>query len=595
MIRIKNNTGLPWRGWKRLNTDSPFENSFQTLDGSVIVGLPSSLDTRHIDVHCQLEPGEEIGIDPHGHGDPLTFVRGAIPDSLTKNGPMVGGAPLVFRSAEANGAGFDIHLSCRVTAMLHANVWLTYYPDQPSRCRGVIGLTASNVGIPALVANIPDNLTLDIPGAIVKLEGLGYGEPLRPAHTTMADAQARLIPFIVVWPEHLKDEIDFQSAVAEMSVIGICGNAIEKLWPMGNPRMDPDSSALGWTIKTWPTTLQRMHGWQAGPEGVAARSNDAGAQGDQLFIGAECMAPGGLGAEAVLYLTALGQARRPCHHLEANGELLDFRAHPDLVIWDARAHYREDVSRDRLGKGKGTISLVDTNGWWGPDEEHWLINTLAISSRISGCPALQWLLEAHARLFYWQKTTAPNVATSRPGAARATGWEAIAASHLYRGLKDRDTADLVRRRWHDRVRMVLLPQLGSRVADVWHAINDPRWQQETGTSGTDLNWSPYQQAFGAWGMHFACSTIGPEEGIELAMRGARAVHSRAFDEDGRGWATIQLRGTEIVPLVQSHGASFGPNVTVWHTPMLSILPEAEIDRQIYSGLFGDFGKWAVPR
>ena len=600
MIRLKNNTGLPWRGWKRLNADdgdlTAFQASFRTDDGqTVIAGNPSSLDTRHIDVHCDLQPGEEIEISAASYRQPITFVRGAIPDSLTNHGPMVGGVPLIFKSVEANGAGFDVHLTCRVTPMLHANVWLTYYPDQPSRCRGVIGLTASNVGIPALIANIPDNLTLDIPGAIVKVEGLSYGQPLRPAHSSMADGQARLIPFLVVWPEHLKNEIDFQSAVAEMTVIGICGNAIEKLWPMGNPRMDPTDDAAEWVRTKWPPTLQRMHTWLAGPEGVDARSGDTGAQADQLFVGAECMAPGGLGAEAVLYLTALGQARRPCHHLEANGELLDFAGHPDLVIWDARAHYRSDVSRDRLGKGVGTISLVDTNGWWGPDEEHWLINTLAISARISGCPALQWLLEAHARLFYFQKTTAPNVSTSRPGAARATGWEAIGAVHLYRGLKNRDTADLVRRRWHDRVNMVLLPQLGSRVADVWHAINDPRWQRETGTSGADLNWSPYQQSLGAWGLHFACSTIGPEAGIELAMRGARAVHSRAFDEQGRGWATIQLRGTEIVPLVEGHGASFGPNVTIWHKPMLSLLPEAEVVRRLYDADFGDFGKWSVPR
>ena len=589
MLRIKNNTGYQWQGWKRLNCDTT-PATWCLASGAVIVpGGPSGLDTYHLDVHCTLEPGEELTIDLEGdlaqQSEP--FLLGPMP---MLGVPMFGGVPMQFVSAAPNGAGYDIHLQCRVTPMLHCNVWLTYYPDQPSRCRGVLGLTASNCAVPDLWANIPPHLTLDIPGALVKFEGLSYGATVRNAGTTMADGQARGIPFLVVWPEHTKDEIQFTSAQAELSVIGICGNAIKNLWPMGNPVMPMATDAATWVRTKWPETLGRMHGWKDGPEGVKARSGDVAKQEDQVFVGAECMAPGGLGAEAVLYLTALGQARRPCHHLEANGSLLDFAKHPELVIWDGRAHYRADVSRDQLGKG-GAPTLIETNGWWGPDEEHWLINTLAISARISGCPMLQWMLEAHARLFWFQKTIDVRKSTSRPGAARAVGWEGLAAVHLHRSLKDRELAERIRQRFLDRCTFILVPQLGDKVADIWHVVNDPRMWQDNGVQAPA--WLPYQQAWGSWGLHLAGTLLGHAGAVEIALRGARAVYDRAFDMAGMCWASIQFDGERRISLQEKGGAHFGENVWVWATPMLSLLPEWKADYDRHVTMQGA-GKWTVP-
>lgn len=588
MLRIRNNTGYQWQGWKRLNTDTPLLTGALAGNGMLVVaGDHSGEDTRHIDVHCTLEPGEERTLDLRTAATAEVPPVGGLP---FRGAPMFGGVPLQFVSFDFNGAGWDVHLQCRVTAMLHCNVWLTYYPDQPSRCRGVLGLTASNCGVPSLSAIIPEHLTLDIPDALVKFEGLGYGEPVRQAGSTMADGQARGIPFLIVWPKHLRENVEFTSVAAEMSIIGICGNAIESLWPMGNPVMAVGTDAATWVRTKWPLTLGRMHTWQDGPEGVKARSGDVAKQEDQVFVGAECMAPGGMGAEAVLYLTALGQARRPCHHLEANGNLLDFDGHPNLVMWDSRAHYRATVSPDQLGK-VNQPTLIDTQGWWGPDEEHDLMNTLAISARISGCPMLQWMMEAQARVFWFQKTVATNVVTSRPGAARAVGWEGLKAVHLWRGLRDRAIALRVKERFHARCDLVLVPQLGSRVADIWHVLDDPRLWADNGVQAPA--WLPYQQAWGSWGLHLAGTLLGHAGAVEVALRGAQAVYSRAVDSAGMCWASMRFDGLTEVQLVEKAGAHYGENVWVWATPMFSILPEWKANYDRHIALQGG-GKWVVP-
>jgi hypothetical protein len=78
------------------------------------------------------------------------------------------------------------------------------------------------------------------------------------------------------------------------------------------------------------------------------------------------------------YYAALGQLRRPCHHLE------------------------DQAGRDQLGKPRQP-TLSETHGWLGPDREHWLQNTVAIALRITGGPALEWEMAAQARLFWWHE------------------------------------------------------------------------------------------------------------------------------------------------------------------------------------------------
>lgn len=588
MIRITNYTGLPFSGWKRLNTDHVTE-SIVVNGASVVVGRKTSRTTNIIDVKISLNSGEVSVLDPK-QGVKTPWALGPLPaNPLDYFGiPKVNGVPLQFVSATPDGAAYLIHLRARTTRMLHTDVWLTYYPDQPGWCHGVAVTCASNPTIPDLVAEVPVFYDLTIKGGMTYVNGKGYGQPLVNAGETLADGQARTTPFVIAFPEHLVTDRDRMSAAAFIDE-GICGNALEKLWTIGNPVQDPETSAAAWCSRMLPAARSRRHGWQDGPEGVVARSGSTGAQADQVFVGAECMAEDGVGCEQVLYLAAIGQSRRPCHHLEANGDHLNY-SHSRLVIWDGRAHWHTGVSPDQLGKPRAP-NLIETHGWWGPDEEHWLINTLATAYRLTGCPALQWQMEHHARLFHYQKTTDLHISTSRPGAARAVGWEGIVAYHLWNNLEDQALAVVVRDAFLDRVNKIHIPMLGAKVADIWQTTTDPRWANETGRF---VNWSPYQQSLGAYGLWLGCKEFGHEEGMAMALRGARAVYTRAFDTENRGWSVIAFEGETHVPLVQGNGASYGPGVQIWHTPMLSLLPEAAATYQAYLARQAGSGKWVPP-
>ncbi len=392
----------------------------------------------------------------------------------------------------------------------------------------------------------------------------GGGAVLLPAGTVIGDGQARSFPLVFIWRQHLTSEREWSSAGAAAS-LSICANGVAKLWPDGNPQ--PIADPLGWTRANWAGAIARLHSWDDGPLGVKKRSGDTGKQEDQVFVGGECCSgPASLGAETVRYLVALGQSKRPCHHLEAGGALLDLARHPKLVIWSGRAHWHTGVSQDQIGKPRA-LTEIESHGWSGPDREHWLENTVAIAYRLTGSPALQWQIEAQARLFLLQETVDPRLSTSDFSAERAIGWAGIVAVHLWRSLEDRALAEQVAQRWRDRVLKVYLPRLGRKPQDVWKPITDSRLVADTGWR--PLNWMPYQQAIGAYGLDFACRLLGPPEGRDLAVRGARAA-MRAWEPqpDGR-WKPWSYWGfsTEVdVPFIEGHGAATGPNVWVWFAP-----------------------------
>lgn len=403
--------------------------------------------------------------------------------------------------------------------------------------------------------------------------GDGGGAVLLPAGTVIGDGQARSFPLVFIWRQHLTSALEWSSAGAAAS-LGVCANGISKLWPDGNPV--PVSDPLQWARRNWAGAIARLHTWDAGPLGVKANSGDTGAQEDQVFVGGECCSgPASLGAETVRYLAALGQSRRPCQHLEANGALLDLAKHPKLVMWSGRVHWHAEVSPDRLGKPHA-LTTIESHGWSGPDREHWLENAVAIAYRLTGSPALQWQLEAQARLFLLQETVDPKLSTSDFSAERAIGWAGIVAVHLWRSLEDRTLAERVAQRWRDRVAKVYIPKLRGKPLGVWLPRNDARLTADTGWA--PLNWMPYQQAVGAYGLDYACRLIGPPAGRELALEGARAA-MRAWQRqpDGRwkAWSYWGYSATETVPFVEHAGAAHGPNVWVWFTPAVWMVRDRE--------------------
>lgn len=92
MLRIRNNTGYQWQGWKRLNTDTPLLTGALAGNGMLVVaGDHSGEDTRHIDVHCTLEPGEERTLDLRTAATAEVPPVGGLP---FRGAPMFGGVPL---------------------------------------------------------------------------------------------------------------------------------------------------------------------------------------------------------------------------------------------------------------------------------------------------------------------------------------------------------------------------------------------------------------------------------------------------------------------------------------------------------------------
>jgi len=556
VVHVANYTGSEFDGWKRATIDvAPPHPAGTVGDVRYVLGRAVGNDARVIDLHLHLDPGEVRSIDL-SRAVATPFKIGKLPvDPLAFFGePSLAGIPFRLVSAAPDGAAWVARMRARKAPLLCTDLWVRWYPDQPSWATGEAVVTASHPGSAEMVATVPDDFEIRFGDAEVLGFDLAAGD-------TIGDGQARSFPLTFIWTQHMTSAKDWSCAAAAAS-LGICANGISKLWPDGNPQ--PVADPLTWTRRNWAGAAARLRGWETGSLGVNKRSADTGAQEDQVFVGGECVGAASLGAETVRYLVAMGQSRQPCHHLEVNGDLLFLDQHPKLVMWNARPHYLRTVSFDQLGKTR-TQTELETHGWSGPDREHWLINTLAIAYRLTGSEALQWQLEAHARVFWFQETTDPRLSTSNFSTERAVGWAGIAAVHLWRSLENRELATKIQQRWQDRVRMVYIPKLSIKPQDIWLPREDARLMNDTGW--VPLNWMPYQQAVGAWGLDYACRLIGPPAGRELALKGAKATLRAWQTMEDSTWKPWAYRGFSAagdpVPFVERAGAHFGEGVWVW--------------------------------
>lgn len=572
-IRVANFSGGSFLGWVRCNTDHPPPHAAGRIGTDrFVLGPRTGYDTWAIDVLTHLRAGEVKELD-FSAAPGESFRLDPLPaNPLDHFGiPKIDGVPMTLVSLSPSGAHWEIVLRLRV-GMLCYDACLLWAPGSPWM-RGELEVTCSNPSMPDMTANVPSSLFTC--GLSIVYGGLQYRGPI-------ADGQRFTAPLMLVWPARLSFPVEYQTAAA-VGDGAIGSNGIRKLWPRGNPGFKAD--ALEWSRRHLQGAKSRLSGWEAGPLGVTATSGATGSQEDQVFVGGECMVPAGIGAELVRYHVALGQGRRPCHHLEATGEPLRLEAHPELRIWDGRAHWHRGVSPDQLGKPRSLI-VEEANGWWGPDVEHWLFNTVAIASRITGSWSLQRELATQARVYLLQWTAAPGMSTSSPYAARAIGWEGIGVVHLWRGLADRELAAQVRARWLERLRAVLLPSFGSSVWDV--RIDD-------GRLGPGAWWMPWQQSVGAYGLDLAGEVFAASEARAAALQAALRVVDDAWAYREGQWVSAPSRPV--------HGeASFDGSFNLYGMPLapavvLQHQPEHPVAQAIMAQLLRDSGgahPWLPP-
>lgn len=565
-VRVENQATLPFVGWKRTTIDRLPPHLVGQLGNTLyVVGRAVGLDVHVVDLRVSLAPGQQLTLDLSQAG-PAGWTRGPFPvqpQAWFGGDATIDGVELQPVSLLPDGAGYTLQLRARPQPMVNVDLWCTWYPDQPAFCHGEVAITASNPSIPDMGAILPAGFPLHFGNAVVLPLG---GQPwnLLPNGLTLTDGQCRILPVTFLWLQHLQGETVVPSVIAAAGgSIGAVG--IQQLLVDGNPVYPPGFSARAWMLANWSEAVRRLHTFDEPVCGPARKSSVAGRQEDQTFVRGEPLLADGVGSEWIAYLSALKLAARPCHHLEQDGRPLDLAMHvnPRLVFWEGRPHWHTGLSPDRLGK-YGSLTLDDTKGWWGPDAEHWLMNTLAAATRLTGSPACQWLLGHQARIFLLTATVTPGLSTSQPFAARAVGWEGIMAVHLWRELEDRAMADEVRTRWQQRVDHVILPAYGNRSRDVWDPrLDDPRL-------GKGWWYHPWQQAVGAYGLDLACAVLGPPRGRDLALEAAKAVLHDAFEFDGSVWrnrAAVALDGRYSTNgIFYLFGSPLAPAVVLRHEP-----------------------------
>jgi len=555
VVRLANYSELPFSGWARTVVDTkPLPVGI--ADGVLFVrGRQTGLDTWAVDLRVTLRPNEQRTIDI-GTAKRARWAIGPLPADPTAffgaRLPTVNSTELQFRSIAQDGAGASLHFQGRLHSLWHVDLWLLWRPDEPGVMTGEIVACASNPAVPDVLA-ASDGLRLAWGDALVHVPGAGWNYPVVP-EGSFATGQARGVPVTLVWPRNIittGSSGDTTTALvaaaastngsgltagdATSSVLAaiaavnrsVCAVGIARLWPDGNPTLPATFNATAFTTGLYAESLRRLHTWEPPLLGPTMQSGATGSQEDEVFVGGECMRPDGLGAEQVRYLQALRILSRPCHHLNADGTIVDPEtAVPRLIYWDGVPHWHTGVSPNRLGKPRNP-TLDECHGWSGPDVEHWLFNSIAAAARLTGSHALQWELEHQAHLYLGQWTTTPGWSTTQPYAARAVGWEGIGAVHLYRNLEDRQLAERVAAHWRTRCTTVILPQWSDKdIVDM--RLNDARL-------GPGLWWIPWQQSVGAYGLDLACTELGPVEGRAVALRLAKTVVRDAYDLSAGRW------------------------------------------------------------
>lgn len=604
VVHVGNSSTTLFDGWKRCTVDREPPHEAGEVEGlRYVLGRRIGRDLRAIDLRVRLQPGQTITVDL-SRAAPWPFVRPQLPAdpvAMFGDGPWLGSSFLAPVMIEPDGAAWASHWRGRIGRMFCADLWCLWYPGQPW-CPSELLLVASNPAVPDMTAEAPAGLVLRFGSAVALVPGRGTPDPVVPAGTSFGDGQGKACPATLLWRGRAS-QAELASAAAEAGQhIHAIGCA--RVWPEGNPTATVSISPASWIAQHRAGSIARLHSWEAGMLGPVANSTQAGHQEDQVWVGVECsQGAASLGAETVRYLVAMALARQPAHHREADGQQVDLLRHPQLRFWNSRTHEKPAVSPDRLGKPRPIAAWgAETNGWIGPDSQHRLHNTMTLATRLTGSRACGYMLAQHARNFLLQDTVDAAVATSTFDSARSVGWSALLVGHLDAILEDRLLATRVIARWHDRVRMVYVPQLGQQPGAIW----DPRPNSEPFLARTWASmWMTEQQALGAGLLYLTCVRLGPPEGVQLGLQGCRAVLERAWTQQAGqwiGWERLAYLGADSLPaaeVVEGRGAHrTGWYERSWFVPAIAALrladPTNERVRAIWQqhGALG--GTWTPP-
>lgn len=533
IVRIENSSSSPFRGWVRCNIDwePPAPTGYLTSGGRWAVGRQTGLDTRILDLHVELAAGEtKVVMLPETPTQPWEMQPLASFDIIAAVGGLpriTGGPPMELVSLIADGAGYLSHWTARIGPMLVVKLWCIWYPDQPWLANGEVVVVASNPHVPDLTTTAP-NVRIEFGDALVLLPMRGLG-PIVAAGTQFGDGQGRGTPVTFLWVRHCRDAMDFASVGAVMNG-GVRAVGIKRLLPDGNPLFPANFDPHQWAAQRFGNALRKLSTWEEPVCGPTKQSTVTGAQEEQLFHpGGEAMLPSGVAAATVRYLAALHlYLMRPCHHLEADGSPLNVDAHPNLKFWDSRPHWHAGVSPDQLGKPR-SLTVAEANNAWGEDTQHALFGTLFGAARLTGSPALQWLLRHRANAYLLQRTlTGP---TAGVWSAREVGYECLFAVQCHLNMEDRAMAARVVDRWRRRMQQIVLPMVASRD---YIAAELDHW-------GPGYWYAPWQESLAAYGIDLSCRLLGGVPGGEAAaLRIAKRAMADGWVTDGITWRTRPL-------------------------------------------------------
>lgn len=593
-IHLSNRSSKPFSGWARV-TVPLLEPTSGLFDGGVhfVRGPQIGPDVHVVDVNVTVPAGADLEVATKVTMSPGVWKP--TPNGFALPGvPRVNGEPMVFIDARIDGAFYRGRFRRRIGPLLLAELLVYWTPGEPY-AHGTVTLTASNSSVPDVYQYAP-SVALTWGDAVVHVLGRGFGGQLTNDGEMFGDGQARILPVTFGWLSAMQfiEQLNTSIVIAGRALLG---TGLDVLYPEGNPRQHPQFVAEKFGELFYNESLRRLHTWDVGTLGVNKRSEDTGAQEDQVVHGEAMMHPV---AGAVNYLAALKWANRPCHHRDWRGDIIKAADHPGVMLWDGRPHF---AAPDHLGKSvplrepNGT-EPEGTNGWWGPDEEHWLVGRLFEAVRLTGDGALQDELVQEAERFLFACTlpvgSTATWFTSGPGAARAIGWKGVLVHRLWFALEDRTLAQRVLDRWAQFLELVLLPRFENR--DVWDVrVNDDRL-------GQGEWWMPWQQAVGAYGVMLATQLLSEGElrkrGLAMALIGAAAVLRDGFVMQPDGWHTRPQRpvGAPSSPTDKSFN-HFGMPLAI--ATMLTLAPQHDEARTVWEYLLStadsqDKLKWMPP-
>jgi hypothetical protein len=582
-VRACNYGTATFAGWHRTTTDTlPPHYRGMSADGcEYAAGKAVGLLGYVCDVRLKVPPGTGVKYDL-GTGKAVDGDDPKVPVDVA-GAPVVAGGKLPLLDAVVDGAGTDFHWRGRPWAdapMLTVDAWATWYPGQ-SWAVGELVVTASNPAVLDLVATVPPGgLTLGWSSGLAVVDGLPWNTPLLAGGETLGNSQSRAWRFVCGLGGGAI--ADVQSALGEsaaaIAVIGISKPGLLGGFAAPPLKFDP----VGWAHERLPKARAALHTWdilrdsRGGSVGVSPRSGDTGDQEDQPGVckGVEETASPWPGPYWVSYYAAMGQLRRPDKHLEADGSLLAWMSHPDLSLWVSQPNFPDTAATDHLGKPRMVQLGSETHAWEGADTEHDFLGRLAQALQWTASPALQWYVQNKCRVFLFTETLDPRFATTQiTDASRAWAWEALIAAWCYELSDDRQIANAVRQREHDRAQLVYA-RFGwvNRPAEWFDVRNDARINDAIG-GGFTLGTLAYQQGMAGL-MQVAGEVLGDAVLVEWAGRLAQTATSYGWTQDAQGrWIAWDMVGVHPdgsplpTPYVEGQGAHrTGFFDTTWFAP-----------------------------